>query len=124
MPDTLNLMSTPGTGRVVVTFFGAPENGIHRAYSKHTMDQRSTVGAVMEDIAKAKEMAERHVRETGCPAHVDQQTHKRAVGTGYHTQPILRVTAVLNGFEPVPDDDWEPWMGPGGERHDDYRWAD
>lgn len=121
MPDTL--MSKPGTGRIVVTFFGAPEHGIHRAYSKHTMDQRSTVGAVMEDIAKAKEMAEQHVLEHGCPAHVDQQTYKSPFG-GYYTQPILRVTAVLDGFEPVPDDDWQPWMGPGGQHHDDYRWTD
>ena len=123
MPDTLNLMSTVGTGRIVVTFFGAPENGIYRAYSKHTMDQRRTTAAVMKDIIDAKAMAKKHVRKTHCPVHVDQQTHESPFG-GYYTQPLLRVTAVPDGFEPVPDDEWEPWMGPGGQYHEDYRWSD
>jgi hypothetical protein len=80
------------------------------------MDQRRTTAAVMKDIIDAKAMAEKHVRKTRCPAHVDQQTHESPFG-GYYTQPLLRVTAVPDGFEPVPDDEWEPWMGPGGQEY-------
>ncbi len=120
MPRLINKLAN---GPIVVTFFGQPEGGIHREYSKHTMPERKTEGAMLEDVMSGVDMAQRHVASTACPAHIDQLQGYPDFG-GARKTALLRFSYEVLGFTSDEPDDWEGWMGPGGQRHDSFRWAD
>ena len=115
------LLAEPTLKPIVVLFFERSKHGFREMYT-HTFKQRRAISGVYEDIAEGYQMALDHASAFSCPADVRQIGHR----VDFHGRPTSNVLIEVRAQSPFPiaDDGWEQWMGPGGQSHDTFRWAD